>query len=172
MNRISYYIAVTAVVAFVVGLSVLAPPPDFQKPKPMTRIIDFGDWQLRFETEQDVYKPGQLVRVRIFQKNLSNRTINEYRTRFGWKVHNSAGHHLWTYGSPIFIMLQRAPPRIKPMEEAELTFHGFSWNQKNYEGEQVSPGLYTIQYTDLWEPKNSVELIIRIQALDVLNTRL
>ncbi|MDH5483464.1 MAG: hypothetical protein OEY22_11410 [Candidatus Bathyarchaeota archaeon] len=171
MNRISYYIAVATVVAFVVGLSVLAPPPDFQKPKPMTRIIDFGDWQLRFETEQDVYKTGQLVRVRIFQKNLSNRTINEYRPNFfGWGVLDSAGHPAAT-GYYVFVDYVRwNPPRVKPMEEAELTFYGFSWSQKDREGEQVSPGLYTILYSEGWHVE--LELVIRIQALDVLNTRL
>jgi len=104
--------------------------------------IESGDCSFRLQTSKLNYTVGERIPVRLFQKNNINESIQGGISEIILRVVDTNGKEImFLVGCPNW----RSDFRIDPGEEKELKLN-LGWSQKDWQGNQVPPGIYTLGY--------------------------
>ncbi|MEW6698309.1 MAG: BsuPI-related putative proteinase inhibitor [Bacillota bacterium] len=121
---------------------------------------------------RDTFRQGEPVPIRLFKVNVTNRTIVlRYNTgqRFELVVRRAADNvEVWRYSRGRFFIQQTATVTIRPNQFA---IYGFTWDQINNLGSQVSPGSFILEAINVAQGLRNEVIRIRFRITrDVVPT--
>ncbi|CCO08754.1 BsuPI-related putative proteinase inhibitor [Desulforamulus hydrothermalis] len=123
--------------------------------------------------DQQVYRPGQEVRITLNKVNVSNRTITlRYNTgqRFELVVRRAADNaEVWRYSRGRLFIQQSAVVTIRPNQTA---IYRYVWDQRDDAGRQVRPGDYVLEAFNVARglQNTAIRIRLRIREGDVMPT--
>jgi len=139
--RKTIYFTAAVVTACALLFTVVALTRTTQESVPITRIIDTDSYgQIRVEVAKDIYRLGEPVQMRIFQKNIFDGPLQKGINLLGYGILDSSDRDIFSTCRYSLKIRQT----LSTMEEFELPL-GLTWKQVKYKGEQVPPGIYTVE---------------------------
>jgi hypothetical protein len=109
-----------------------------------TSVFQSYPLELRMELDKTEFQLGELITVRVFLKNISNKTITvtfAYPKPFGLNVTDANGTLIYRYAHKSLFPQVIFPVSLEPSKELGQTF---VWNQVDNDENPVSPGTYNI----------------------------
>ena len=124
----------------------------------LTTTIDPGDGViLRLEPNRTSYAIGEPVGIRMFERNNRDEPVQGGISEIDVTILGPDGKFI---GGIILRGNLNEDFKIRPGQEIELMNAGPSWSQRDADGEQVPPGVYTVKI-DVWNTTVNLDVTIK-----------